>query len=237
MPPRRRPGPGAARHGTDGSGPRRSAAPPDGRPVPADDRDRWLSAPPRCLRPRIDPSGRNRPRRGWHRAATGSPDRRPSSAVSSPRRQVSMLRGGIERAVEYPEICVTAAGGLQQTVRLGQRDALLDLVHGLGKATRARERNTQRIVGLRPCRGGLVGALGSHLLRPSRLPPRREPARPTRWRQLVAGPKREPADFLEQLCALDRIAVLARAARDPPSKQALARSRSPASQCSPPILR
>ena len=66
----------------------------------------------------------------------------------------------VERAVEHAEIRVAAAGRLQQIVRLGQPDALLDLLDRLGEAAGARERDAQRVVGLRARCGGLARALG-----------------------------------------------------------------------------
>src|SRR5687767_6198911 len=39
----------------------------------------------------------------------------------------------IERAVQYAEVGVAAARSGQQAVRLGERDAALDLLHGLGR--------------------------------------------------------------------------------------------------------
>ena len=44
----------------------------------------------------------------------------------------------VERAVEHAEVCVAATGRLQQIVRLGEPDALLDLVDRLGEAAGAR---------------------------------------------------------------------------------------------------
>ena len=44
----------------------------------------------------------------------------------------------VERAVEHAEVCVAATGRLQQIMRLGEPDALLDLADCLGEAAGAR---------------------------------------------------------------------------------------------------
>ena len=142
----------------------------------------------------------------------------------------------VERAVEYAEVGVTAAGRLQQVVRLGEPDALLDLVDRLVEAARARKRHAERVVGLRPrCRrltGALrVGRVSSSLaasasarsaqaMAPA-LSPTRNASRPTSWKS----------------CARSMGLPSSPSCSRPDAKQALARSRSPASQCRPPILR
>ena len=142
----------------------------------------------------------------------------------------------VERAVEHAEVGVAAAGRLQQIARLGQADALLDLADRFGEPTRSRQRDAEGVEGLHAHRDGLA------LARRSRDEARLVAGRgeralgPGDRRCVVAGPKRQPAHFLEQVRALDRIAAGPRRSR-PDSKQARARSRSPDSQCSEPILR
>ena len=94
-------------------------------------------------------------------------------------------------------------------MRLGQGDALRDLVDRLDRAAFARERHAQRVEGVRPRRGCLARALG---VGRGLLVGRRFGQRflgPRDGAGVVAGSKCEPTDLLEQLRALDRIAILA----------------------------
>ena len=96
--------------------------------------------------------------------------------------------------------------------------------------------NAQRVVGLRLRCRRLAGALGivAGIVPVRRLGER--PLGPGDGAGVVARSKREPSDLLEQLRALDRIAVAIEQLQAR-AKQAPARSRSPPSQCRPPILR
>ena len=115
----------------------------------------------------------------------------------------------VERAVEHAEVRVAATGRLQQIVRLGQPDAVLDLVHRLGQAAGARERDAERVVGLRSRGGGLARALGlDGAVRLGRHF-REGPLGPCDGGGIVAGPKREPTHLLKEVRTLDRIAVVA----------------------------
>ena len=214
----------------------RSAAPPDDRAAPVDGRDRWPFAPPRRLPPRTDRSARSRRRRGWHRAATGSRDRPPSSRSRAPagrsrcsgagRASCRARRGSHNRGrppaadrASRPARCSARSG---RPPRRGGRCAQAPRPACCRPAPalrlpRARARGRRRLL--------LARRFGQRLARPSAMAPALSPARnasrPISWNscarsiELPSSPSRSRPD----------------------AKQALARSRSPASQCSPPILR
>ena len=179
-------------------------------PQPAVEVDGNLQPPPRPA-PRSDPSARNRTRQGWHRAATESRDRRPSSpsraradrsrcsgaaGASCTARQGSHSRGRPPAAARWPRPARCCA----RCERAASR-----------QTSRARQRDPERVVGLGPHGRGLTLAsgIGMPAPRPFALRPAPASAHPIAA-ALSPAAEREPPHLLVQVGPFDRVAVLAK---------------------------